>query len=307
MGSNLKVGIPRGLFWYCMPERYRIFWEALGFEVVTSPPTNRKIFEEGIRCSHEELCLPVKVFYGHIAFLKDKVDLIFIPRIVSVMKKGEKRFGCPKFIGLPDLIKNSLSGIPPVISVNLTLVEKGLEDCFFEMGKKLGIEKRAIKDAVRKMLDFETESNFFRKSKDRDSSIRIGVIGHPYLLYDNYISAGLLNKLSSLKVDYITSSEPPKELIEEEIEDRTNLFWIYERELVGAAHFFSNKGQVDGIILCVNFGCGPGSVVMEMIQRKVMRGKRMPFFILVIDENLQEAGLMTRLEAFCDMVRINKK
>ncbi|MGI6604046.1 MAG: acyl-CoA dehydratase activase-related protein [bacterium] len=43
---------------------------------------------------------PVKVLHGHIAYLadKDKVDAIFLPRMVNV---GTKATFCPKFLGLP--------------------------------------------------------------------------------------------------------------------------------------------------------------------------------------------------------------
>lgn len=307
MGGYLKVGIPRGLFWYYMPGGYDTFWEAVGFEVITSPPTNRWIFEEGIRSSQDELCLPVKVFHGHIAFLKDKVDIIFIPRVVDAMKGGKRRFGCPKFIGLPELIKSSISSLPPIISVDLTLAKDGIERCFLKLGSLLGIKAKVIKKAVREMLNLERKTRPFRYSPDKGYPVKIGIVGHPYLIYDPYLSGGFLDKLSSLKIDYITSSELPNKLIEERIEIATDLYWIYERELIGAAYLFVQQGEIDGLIHCVSFGCGPGSIVMEMLQRRVIKGKKLPFFTLVMDENIGEAGLLTRLEAFCDMVRVNKR
>lgn len=308
MADNLKVGIPRGLYWYYNPDKYRVFWEVLGFEVIQSPPTNRKIFEEGLRLSHEELCMPVKIFHGHIAYLKDKVDFIFIPRIYKMVKKDETRYGCPKFIGLPELIKNSVLEVPPIISVDIDLTKGSLEDAFMSLQNgSLKLKEKEIRNAFREMENFDKRNKPYNTIKNNREGLKIGVVGHPYILYDNYISLDLLDKLYSLGVDYTTSAEISKEDAEAELYPEIDLFWIYERELVGAASFFSKHENFDGCLHCVSFGCGPGSVMMEMIERKVMKDKNFPFFTLILDENTGEVGLITRLEAFCDMVRIKKE
>lgn len=306
MAGDLRVGIPRGLFWYYAPDSYKVFWEALGFQVIQSPPTNRRIFEEGLRFAHDELCMPVKIFHGHIAFLRDKVDFIFIPRIVSMIKKGKKRFGCPKFIGLPELIKSSIPLLPPIISVDLDLAKNSLEDAFLKLRGSLKLKKGAIKYALREMINFEKRNRFYNKSQDKKEKIKIGVVGHPYILYDSYLSLNLLDKLASLGVDYTTSAEVPAEILESQLKPEIDLYWIYERELIGAASFFANNRDFDGGLHCVSFGCGPGSIMMEIIQRKIIKDKNFPFLTLVMDENTGETGLVTRLEAFCDMVRIKK-
>jgi predicted nucleotide-binding protein (sugar kinase/HSP70/actin superfamily) len=307
VAGNVRVGIPRGLFWYYAPDLYKVFWEALGFEVVQSPATNRDIFEEGLKLAHDELCVPVKIFHGHVAYLRDKVDFIFIPRVISAVKKGKKRYGCPKFIGLPELIENSVPSLPRIVSADINLAEASLKDAFMGLRRTLKLKKSEIKHAVERMVNFENTNRPFGRSQDRNGSLRIGVIGHPYVLYDPYLSLNLLQKLTALGVDYTTSSEVPETVIESHLEPEIDLYWIYERDLVGAASFFANNGDFDGGLHCVSFGCGPGSVMMEMIGRKIVKGKEFPFFSLVMDESTGETGLLTRLEAFCDMIRINRK
>ena len=100
---NKKVGIPRGLFYYQFYPLWRSFFEELGAEIIVSDNTTRKILDDGVKKCVDEACLPVKVFYGHIASLKDKVDYLFIPRYTSISKK---EYICPKFGGLPDMIKH---------------------------------------------------------------------------------------------------------------------------------------------------------------------------------------------------------
>jgi len=307
MADNLRVGIPRGLFWYYNPDSYKVFWETLGLEVIQSPSTNRKIFEDGLRLAHDELCMPVKIFHGHITYLKDKVDFIFIPRIYKMIDKNRARFGCPKFIGLPELMKNSVKGIPSIISIDIDLTKGSLEDSFMSLHNSLGLNKNEIKHAFREMKNFERKNKPYNKNKNKKDCLKIGVVGHPYILYDSYISLNLLDKLSSLGVDYTTSAELSEDIVKSELYPEIDLFWIYERELIGAASFFLNHEDYDGCLHCVSFGCGPGSVMMEIIQRKIVKDNNFPLFTLVMDENTGEAGLITRLEAFCDMVRIKKR
>lgn len=302
-----KIGIPRGLFWYYNPDAYRVFWEALGFRVVQSPPTNRRIFEEGLKLAHDELCMPVKILHGHIAFLKDKADFIFIPRIVAMMKKGKKRYACPKFIGLPELIESSIPSLPPIISVDIDLTKHSLESSFLKLQKRLRLKKSRVRNGVGEMVRFQNTRRLADKSQNRKGGLKLGVVGHPYILYDPYLSLGLLDKISSFGVDYTTSAEVPREVIESELKPEIDTYWRYERELIGAASFFTHSGRFDGGIHCLSFGCGPGSIITEIIQRKIVKNRGFPFLTLVLDEGTGEAGLLTRLEAFCEIVRAKKR
>lgn len=66
----------------------------------------------------------------------------------------------------------------------------------------------------------------------------------------------------------------------------------------------NKREEIDGIIYLACFGCGPDSMIGEMAERYTT-GK--PFMLLTIDEHSGEAGMMTRLEAFCDMLRRRRR
>jgi predicted nucleotide-binding protein (sugar kinase/HSP70/actin superfamily) len=93
-----KVGIPRGLFFYQYYPLWKTFFEELGAEITVSDYTNKKILDDGVKTCIDEACLAVKIFYGHVINLKDKVDCIFIPRFTSISKN---EYICPKFGSLP--------------------------------------------------------------------------------------------------------------------------------------------------------------------------------------------------------------
>ena len=78
-------------------------------------------------------------------------------------------------------------------------------------------------------------------------------------------------------------------------------YWTYEEEVVGAGEYYLGSGA-DGIIGIMTFGCGPDSLMMDMIHRQANRQKTIPFMCLTLEEHTSEAGVITRLEAFLDMI-----
>jgi len=147
------------------------------------------------------------------------------------------------------------------------------------------------------------EEQTCRKEKVKQE-LSILLLGHPYNIYDPYISMNLVDKMQKMGVNTVTP---------EMIEDKTlkkhwsklprNMFWSFGRKTWGSAsHFLQNKG-VDGIIYLAAFGCGPDSLLGELIERQVRKKEEMPFMLLNIDEHTGEAGIITRLEAFIDMIK----
>ena len=106
--ENPKIGIPKTLFYFSYyPLCYKFFTE-LGAEVIFSEKTNKQTIEAGLNTSSNELCIPLKVLYGHVVYLKDKVDYIFLPYVISSSKGS---YYCPKIIGSPDIIKANVPGV----------------------------------------------------------------------------------------------------------------------------------------------------------------------------------------------------
>ena len=79
------------------------------------------------------------------------------------------------------------------------------------------------------------------------------------------------------------------------------LYWTYNKELIGAIEHYINK--IDGIIFISTFPCGPDSLVNELCIRKI---KGIPMTNIILDELQGEAGLLTRIESFIDIIREKK-
>ena len=72
------------------------------------------------------------------------------------------------------------------------------------------------------------------------------------------------------------------------------------------AGYYLQDDKIDGVITLTAFGCGPDSLMLEDIKRKSKKFNK-ALLNLTIDEHTGEAGFITRLEAFCDMLYRNKR
>jgi len=320
----VKVGIPRALLFYYYYPMWRGFFRALGAEVVLSSRTTKGILDKGIKQSVDEACLPVKLFFGHVIDLKDRVDYIFIPRMVSVERKA---YICPKFLGLPDMVRHNVPGLPPIIdvTVNMSRKESNLYKSFAEVGRIFTKNPMTIKRAYKKgleeldrferlnrlgLLPHETIEQMeqglvaqnFTPAYPREMTIAL--VGHGYNIYDAYISMNIIEKLRDMGVRVVTADNIGSCTIEESVEVLPKrLFWTLGKKMIGSAFHFMRSDNIDGIIHVASFGCGPDSFTGEIIERHLRRKKRVPFLNLTLDEHTGEAGVITRLEAFVDMIK----
>ena len=298
---NLKVGIPRGMFYF----DYHILWEEffnnLGVEVVVSPKTNKDIMDLGVKLCVDEACLPVKVFHGHVDYLKNKVDYIFIPKITSV---HIKEYGCPKHLGLPEMVKNTINDLPPIIDidVNLRRSNRRLKKIVVETGKYFEKSPRKIWNAFRYASDTYEKTLYPSNLNKMDFKKKILLLGHPYNIYDEYISMNIANKLKRIGFYVLTV-----EMIEEEKVRHyahnlpKRMFWSCGQRILGGAFSYVEEKSISGIIYVSAFGCGLDSVLIDLVERKA-KEKGVPFSLITIDEQTGEAGVNTRIEAFTDML-----
>lgn len=322
----IRVGIPNALFYYVYFPMWKAFFEELGLQVVTSGKTTKKLLDGGVREALADACVPIKVFFGHALSLRDKVDFLFIPRIVCLNKKTVY---CPKFLGLPDMIRFGIENMPAVIDVRIDTRKKiiAVFSAFYSVGKLLNKKPGQILKAYFKakhthkvyqqylrmgLQPPEAIDLIFSNKKNMPISqpgqLNFAIVGYPYVIHDLYISVDIISKLRRMGVNVVTSDNlSPLKLKLQHCNIGKRFFWTFSERTLRAAHYFSKqKKKLDGIIHLTAFGCGPDSIVDKFIQFD--NGTNgIPFMSLSIDEHSGEAGIGTRLEAFVDMVRRQKR
>lgn len=304
------VGIPRALLYHKYSGLWREFFKALDIDVLMSPATTKSIAQIGIQAAENEICLPLKLFYGHSLTLKDKVDFLFIPRLVSVEKRS---YTCPKLLGLPDLIRAADDALPPIIdpTIDVSKGRKVFYHTIADIGARFG------KSSVSSICAYRSAMAHHRREKDmliaparefgRDR-VKVGLLGHSYNINETYATMNILARLKGMGAEVLTNEELPEKIIAREASQLPKkLFWTYEKEVVGAGLHWLKTGSVDGIIYVLAFACGPDSLIQTVLEIEAKKIGRIPLISIVIDEHSGEAGMVTRLEAFVDMLRRKKK
>jgi predicted nucleotide-binding protein (sugar kinase/HSP70/actin superfamily) len=302
----MKVGIPKAFLYY----RYRTLWEtffdALNIEVVLSPDTNKEILNRGTMYAIDETCLSSKIYLGHVDYLLDKCDRLFVPRISNFGKDG---ILCTKFEALYDIVRNTFRDqSPKLLDFNIDIRRsKGELAAFLHLGSKLGKGRAATLRAytLAKMTERQAAAEEVRTQNLQLNSegLKILIVGHPYNVYDKLIGGPVLKILSELGTTPIIADVVDRRRARERCFEITeSLPWMYNRELVGAVREYTDK--VHGIVLLSAFPCGPDSLVNEILLRRV-RG--IPMLNLLMDSQQAEAGIETRLESFIDIIRFKQE
>ena len=292
----MKAGIPKGLLYYKYHPFLITFFAELGAEVITSEDTNKDILDLGVKYCVDEACLPIKIFHGHVASIKDKCDFIVLPRIMQLEKN---EFICPKFCGLPEMVLNSIDNMPDAVTEPMYFLSKNsLYQWAKTAGRQITNNPYRIKYAF--LNAYETQQKYATGIKDDSSNMKVALVGHPYNIYDNFINMNLVSKLSKLGVSVETMEFTQDFLINLEINNLYKRpFWTFARENYGFAVNAAKEKRVDGIIYISSFNCGTDSIIIELIKDRI---GSFPFLTLKVDEHTGDAGVNTRIEAFTDML-----
>ncbi len=293
----VKIGIPRGLFYYYYSDMWLSFFDKLGVEYVISPETNGQIIELGNSNSSDEMCLSMKNYIGHVAYLCDKCDCILVPRIDNY---GRFFQTCTNFLACYDIINNLFD--VNIVDYNICYTDgETSKKAFIDLGKRLGFSARESRNAYyyalsksKKNLKSKISVNMNNLNK---SCKKILLVSHPYNTYDSTIGLKIIDYLESIGCCIIYSDLFDKDLCSEKSLDLCDgLYWKFSREIIGSIELCRDK--VNGIIFLSTFPCGLDSLVNELVIRKL----DIKCLNLVIDEEYAFAGIETRLESFVDIV-----
>ena len=318
-----KVGIPRVLNMYENYPFWFTFFTKLGYRVILSPLSNRKIYELGIESiPSESECYPAKLAHGHISWLiKQNVPYIFYPCIpyerIEDPNSGN-HYNCPIVTSYGENIKNNVDELrgSDIVYENeffslesLEVITRGLVRHF----SKKGIPEEEITEAVR--LAYE-ELNQVREDirkkgeetlKYLEETGRIGIVlaGRPYHI-DPEIHHGIPDMICSYGVAVLTEdsvshlgkAERPMIVVDQ---------WMYHTRLYNAAQFVTTHKDLE-LIQLNSFGCGLDAVTTDGVNDILTAGGKI-YTVLKIDEvnNLGAARIRVRslLSAVKDRKRKN--
>jgi predicted nucleotide-binding protein (sugar kinase/HSP70/actin superfamily) len=303
------VGMQRALYGHQLGIMWAHFFDRLGFRLVLTPPTNAHISKTGIETMVAETCYPVKVSHGHIKELMGKTKYLFLPSIITMPTPQPLEVGyfCPMVQSNSYMVRMALgidpsSILSPVIHLKYDPDTLALE-ISEQIQSKLGVRKAEIKKALYYAMDRQNQfaTELHRKGReileDQDPDEPIVVVtGRPYNLYDERLNLRLGQNLSkigvaALPMDFIDVSSV-------DLSDFSSMYWGLGAQVLRTARFVKGYPNYFSLHL-TNFGCGPDSFI-EHFYKHIMGDKA--YLILELDEHSAVAGVMTRLEAYKNVI-----
>jgi len=303
------VGMQRALYTHQTAVFWAYFFDTLGYRVVLTPPTNTQIAKEGIETMVAETCFPVKVSHGHVKAICGRTKFLFLPSMITMPTPTEREVGfyCPMVQSNSYMVRfalglNTSNVLSPTVHLKFdpdTLAVELAE----QISSKLNRGRRQIREAVYRGL--ENQNAFMRKLLETGRNIIdehptnepiVVVTGRPYNLYDERVNLRLGQNLAKIGVtglpmDFIDVSDV-------DLSDFPNMYWGLGSQIIRTAKLVRKNPRMFGLHL-TNFSCGADSF-LEHFYKHVMKDKA--YLILELDEHSAVAGVMTRLEAFKNVI-----
>jgi predicted CoA-substrate-specific enzyme activase len=311
-GPRGTIGFPRAMYFF---ERFP-FWRGvlvrMGFGIKVSPRTDKGIAREGLERTVAEPCYPIQVAHGHVAALLAKgIDFLFLPNLINsetVHTHTESHF-CPWGQTLPFVVASVPKWekelrqklLSPTIRFRdgERYVADDLLDCFGPLGVSRSEVREGIRDGYREQARLASFLNAAGADAvervERAAADAIVLLGRPYNLYDRDINLDIPTKLRDqyggnvIPIDFL----PVDDIDIRDVND--NMFWNYGRKIIAAAKWCRNHPKFH-MIYITNFKCGPDSFVRHFITR----ASGSPYLTLQFDGHGNDAGYMTRCEAYLD-------
>ncbi len=293
------VGIPRVLNMYENYPFWYTFFTKLGYRVVLSPLSTRKIYEMGIESiPSESECYPAKLAHGHIMWLLSQgVKYIFYPCIPYERQEvpgAGNHYNCPIVTSYGENIKNNVEELRdpsityqnPFLSLESEeIVTERLVTYFKEENKLPESEIRAAAAAAWAEMS-SARADLRRKGEETleylSNTGRRGIVlaGRPYHI-DPEINHGIPEMINSYgaavltedSISHLGKVDRPMIVIDQ---------WMYHSRLYAAASFVRTRDDLE-LIQLNSFGCGLDAVTTDGVA-DILNASNKIYTVLKIDE-----------------------
>lgn len=314
------VGLPYTLSTYTYLPLWTAFFNGLGYRLELTPETNEQIKILGTQNSSGDFCFPAKLAIGHALHLAQTADIDFqiFPQVISHKPNDftTNSLFCP-YVQSNGAVVHSIfelrnmdlsTTLMPVLDLRWDEARL-LREFDKSLGTPLGRSKRETKKAISTALIAQSEFELgcaeeglkALESIYRSGEKAILIAGRPYNCFDSGANLGLPEKISEygypvIPVDFMPFNAT---FLGKEF---SNIYWNYGQRIIASLRQVADKENLFAVYLS-NFNCGPDSFLLTYAE-KIMGEK--PLLILELDEHGADAGYLTRVEAFLDVVAAAK-
>lgn len=317
---HIAIGIPVVLNMYELLPFWSKFFESLGFDVVLSSPSNKKLYMMGeYSIPSDTVCYPAKLAHGHIeSLLAHNVEFIFYPCMSYNLDEGisDNFFNCPIVAYYPEVLKNNVEGlkkvnfISPYIDLNYSkaltrTLYQSLKTSFADIKHK--DVKHAVDDAFKALntyyLELREEAQKAVAYARHHHKPIVVLAGRPYHV-DPEINHGIDQLLNDLGAVVISEDSifPQDEKPKVEVLNQ----WTYQARLYAAAQYIRAQKDME-LIQLVSFGCGTDAITSDEISTILSKAGKL-YTQLKIDETSNLGAAKIRIRSmFAKAIEGSKK
>lgn len=310
-GKRGKIGLPMGLNLYELLPFWHTFFTQLGFEVVTSPLSNREMYIKGQHTiPSDTVCFPAKLMHGHICTLIEQgVQTIFYPCMSYNFDEGlgDNHYNCPVVAYYPEVISVN---VPELDSERVTLIHDYLgihrkKDFPGKMHGILaqyfdGISPKEVKAAAQCAYDehdrylaaIRKQGDAYLAQAEEQGLPIIILSGRPYHL-DPEINHGIDRLITSLGAAVIS-----EDVVSHKVKKpNTSVLnqWTYHARLYAAAEYIGDKPNMN-LVQLVSFGCGVDAITTDEVREILERNNKI-YTQIKIDEITNLGAVRIRLRS----------
>ena len=307
--GKYKIGLPMALGMYELYPLWHTIFSELGFEVIGSGFSTRKLYQKGqFSIPSDTVCYPAKLMHGHIeTLLEQGVDAIFYPCLTYNINenKGDNFYNCPVVAYYSELLQGNMDSLKqtkflcPYLNINsekelsreLTLVLSK----HFDFIRKSDVT-RAVKAGVAEYRAhmqrvYDEGARAVRLAREKGKRIMI-LAGRPYHI-DPEICHGIDKLATSLgfvavSEDSVTADrEPPTLGVLNQ--------WTYHSRLYAAAQYAAEHDDTQ-LVQLVSFGCGVDAVTTDEVRAILERNNKL-YTQIKIDEITNLGAVRIRLRS----------
>lgn len=303
------IGIPLGLNFYELLPFWHKFFTSLGFDVVTSPLSNHKLYIKGQHTiPSDTVCYPAKLLHGHIeSLLESGVTNIFYPCMTYNIdeKLGDNHYNCPVVAYYPEVIAANVPGLANVNFMHPYLGlhrPKDLSRKLYEYLKDRfpSLTKNEVKAAVESAFaEYHAHMEALRvkgeesiaRARERGMPI-IVLAGRPYHV-DPEINHGIDRLITECGAAVITEDSIATKMPR----IRTHVLnqWTYHSRMYAAAKYIADQPDMN-LVQLVSFGCGVDAITTDEV-RSIIENEGKIYTQIKIDEITNLGAVKIRLRS----------
>jgi predicted CoA-substrate-specific enzyme activase len=304
------IGLPAGvhlvedlLFW-------KVFFDRLGFQTVSSEG-----FKDAVRVgkplTDAEFCAPIAALQGHVHYLKERCDYIFLPVYLEGRTDEHKvrRQYCyytqyapvlarlaPDSSGakiLSPLIRYLYTGFHTRMELyRMFSAMDGGRVTFIELAQAYDAARRFQAERQRQMTD-RWQSHL----RGRPDDVRIALLGRPYTLFSPALNGGIpglffRQGIDCCYQDMLDVSDADTRAIRPLLRE---IHWRYATQVLEAAQAAAKTPGLYPVLL-TSFKCSPDAFIQDYF-KQLMAAHDKPYLVLELDEHDSSVGYETRIEA----------